>query len=147
MMSGIKQSPLLERLEAKIQRIPFSGCWIWTGHTTCGYGIIRVNVRQERVHRLMFLLAGGTIPKGKEINHLCEVRACCNPAHLEAVTRSENIKYSYDPSRNPNPPKDVCARGHARTPENVYNRQCKLCRRETIRVWMRQYRAKGKVQS
>src|SRR3546814_8231358 len=26
------------------------------------------------------------------IDHLCRNRACCNPAHMEAVTRAENLR-------------------------------------------------------
>lgn len=32
------------------------------------------------------------VPYGKELDHVCRVRACVNPAHLEPVTHIENVR-------------------------------------------------------
>jgi hypothetical protein len=70
---------------------------------------------------------GRTIKPGLEIDHLCAVAACVNPAHLEEVTHSENLK-RYVAS------KTHCPHGHPYDAENTYYdanawRRCRECRR------------------
>lgn len=65
-------------------------CWIWRGHINrrTGYGS-----RGKRLaHRLLYEAAKGPIPAGMDVDHLCRVRSCVNPDHLEPVTRGENIR-------------------------------------------------------
>lgn len=134
---GTRNLSILEKLESNSIPVPFSGCFLWTGSTSYGYGLIRWNGKQVRAHRLAYQYFKGPIPEGKEINHLCEVRCCVNPAHLEAVTHRENILYSFDHSRNQSHPKTKCKRGHPLEGENLYFgirhgkrfRGCKECRR------------------
>lgn len=70
-------------------------CWIWTGnvHPTTGYGhFVRKGVRTPLAHRASYELLVGPIPTGLQIDHLCMVKACVNPAHLEPVTPAENTR-------------------------------------------------------
>lgn len=77
-------------------------CWIWTGpiQHVAGYAQIYVPVSVRRpgatktqfVHRVVYELEHGEITAGLQLDHLCRVRACCNPAHLEPVTIAENIR-------------------------------------------------------
>lgn len=69
-----------------------NGCWLWTGHVekTTGYGRFSFQGRACSVHRLAYETWVGPIPAGLHIDHLCRVRTCMNPAHLEAVTQAEN---------------------------------------------------------
>ena len=93
------------RLADKI-KIDGWGCWLWTGSVLrTGYGMGRHEVafdpyykngrlkggRWTVIHRIVYELLKEPIPDGLQIDHLCEVRSCCNPAHLEAVTQSVNI--------------------------------------------------------
>src|ERR1035437_6508103 len=67
------------------------GCWLWTASTACGYGQIKVGKKVVRVHRFAYQLLVGDIPDGLQLDHLCRVLICCNPAHLEPVTNRENV--------------------------------------------------------
>ena len=69
------------------------GCWAWTaGLNPQGYGQVGYQGRSQQVHRAVYLLMVGEVPAGLELDHLCNTRWCCNPAHLEAVTHRENCR-------------------------------------------------------
>lgn len=74
-------------------------CLVWQGSLTSqGYGQIRQICSQAStvaVHRVTFEDAYGPIPPGLEPDHLCEVKRCCRPDHMEAVTHRENIRRHY----------------------------------------------------
>lgn len=65
-------------------------CWIWVGGLTggAGYG----SFSEDLAHRFSYKLYYASIPDGLEIDHLCRVRECVRPTHLEAVTHSENVR-------------------------------------------------------
>ena len=66
-------------------------CWIWTlSPDGQGYGQIKVDGVLVLVHRFAYDLLVGPIPVGLTIDHLCMVKMCVRPAHLEPVTRLEN---------------------------------------------------------
>lgn len=76
------------------------GCWRWTGQKNrFGYGQLTVNrdgkSRCLGAHRFSYEAHVGPIPEGLEIDHLCRVRDCVNPEHLEPVTRAENVRRSW----------------------------------------------------
>ena len=117
-------------------------CWPWVGSkSVTGYGKIRKGAKNEGTvlaHRVAFELAFGPIPDGLVLDHLCRVRHCVNPAHLEPVTSVENVM------RGKNPPamnalKTHCPEGHPFDGTNTYvyqgHRQCRRCRcrREILR--------------
>ncbi len=82
-----------ERFWAKVDRSGPGGCWLWTASTREGYGYFGLGRRDEGMvdaHRFAYELLVGPIPAGLEIDHLCRVRRCVNPPHLEAVTSAEN---------------------------------------------------------
>ena len=72
------------------------GCWTWTGAVALsGYGNWYPGARvSEFAHRRAYELLMGPIPAGRELDHLCRNRLCCNPDHLEPVTPAENIARS-----------------------------------------------------
>lgn len=70
---------------------PDTGCWNWTGRKTHdGYGRTE-HQGATYVHRISYELFVGPIPQGYEVDHLCRNTSCCNPAHLEPVTKAENL--------------------------------------------------------
>lgn len=73
-------------------------CWLWTGTIALnGYGLIyRQGGPLVGAHRLAYEVHVGPIPKGYELDHLCRVRRCVNPAHLEPVTHSENVRRGFE---------------------------------------------------
>jgi HNH endonuclease len=70
---------------------PNTGCWLWTGQLSDrGYPMTTYANKKYRAHRLFYEQARGPIPAGMTLDHLCRVRCCVNPDHLEAVTQTEN---------------------------------------------------------
>lgn len=127
------------------------GCWLFTGSLDKdGYGLIGVKgLGTQRVHRLAYTVLRGPIPVGMEIDHLCRVRNCMNPAHLEAVTRRVNSLRS-ESFAAVNARKTHCIHGHEFTPENTYyrtptHRQCRQCGRDaTARYFATKGRARDR---
>src|SRR5439155_25368097 len=70
-------------------------CWIWTGTLWDGYGTMAINRRSQpgsyTAHRLIYQFLRGPIPNGMTLDHLCRVRNCVRPDHLEPVTLRENL--------------------------------------------------------
>jgi hypothetical protein len=124
---------LAERLARRIWAEPATGCRVWVGaKNTKGYGRIRVGGKTMMAHRAAYELERGSIPEGLQLDHLCRNRRCCNPDHLEPVTREENIaRGGWQTVLNAR--KTLCKWGHEFTPENTYyrrggGRDCKACR-------------------
>lgn len=120
----------LKRLLARVVPVS-SGCWIWQGPICrLGYGKVWFDGKNTSAHRVMYVLAKGPIPAGFDIDHLCKVRSCCNPAHLEAVTHQENIRRGDTGIVNRS--KTHCPQGHPYSGENLHirpggGRRCKEC--------------------
>ncbi len=109
-----------ERIRRRID-VSSGGCWFWRGTMNNGYGRVSVSGKYRYVHRVVFELLVGEIAEGLQIDHLCMVTICVNPAHLEAVTPRVNTLRSYAvPTRVASRRRNPCVSGHPRTPENVH---------------------------
>lgn len=132
-VSAFSTSDLPERIRSKIE-VQDDGCWIWTANRLPkGYGQLGWEGATRYSHRVVYELLVGPIPKGLQIDHLCRVRECCNPAHLEPVTCQENLRRGMG-GTGVNARKTHCIHGHEFTPENTYHppkrphvRGCKSC--------------------
>jgi hypothetical protein len=110
-------------------------CWVWQRFINpAGYGMKRVGPATRLAHRVYYVARFGAVPEGLELDHLCRVRACVNPDHLEPVTKRVNIlrgegtgaKYAR---------RTHCAQGHPLSGDNLYIRPingarvCLACKR------------------
>ena len=69
------------------------GCLIWqASKTDDGYGAFKVGGQVALAHKWNWERTKGQVPTGRELDHLCRVRACVLPAHLEPVTHAENVR-------------------------------------------------------
>lgn len=136
-MAAQRTAPII-RFSRMMQ--PTGGCWNWTGPIgRSGYGIIGIPIeggenrtKHISAHRFSYEHFVGPIPQGLQLDHLRRNRACVNPAHLEAVTRKENLlrgeSFSGQNSR-----KTHCLQGHefnkANTGIYLGHRSCRECKK------------------
>jgi hypothetical protein len=111
------------------------GCWLWTAARVHGYGIIFWNGRNQPVHRIVYELLVNVIPEGLTLDHLCRVRHCCRPEHLEPVTHQENILRGQSPIAH-QVRQTHCKRGHPFDEVNTIQRAngqrgCRICKQLT----------------
>jgi hypothetical protein len=113
-----------------------SGCHLWTGAKIKGYASAWVPERKAQmlVHRLVYAQVFGPIPDGLQLDHLCRVKNCINPAHLEPVTGRVNTLRGIGPTAI-NARKTHCLRGHPFDQANTKirtdgHRKCRTCRRK-----------------
>ncbi len=78
------------------------GCWLWIARRDAlGYGRFHSSGPYVFAHRAAWLFTHGEIPADKDVMHRCDVRACCNPAHLSLGTHSDNMRDMFLKERNP----------------------------------------------
>lgn len=84
-------NPRINQIEYKVNE---NGCWIWGGHIhpKSGYGSLSVNGGFKMAHIFFYEKKFGKVKDGLELDHLCRVRACVNPDHLEQVTPAINVQ-------------------------------------------------------
>jgi len=110
-------------------------CWLWAGYKERnGYGRLFFQGVRVSAHRFAYELTRGKIPKGLTIDHLCRVRHCVNPHHMEAVPNGVNVLRGVGLTAQ-NARKTHCPQGHlyssARNGQG--RRDCHVCRREQYR--------------
>ena len=125
-----------ERFWGKVDKTSPTKCWFWESTLDRrSYGVFGICGRMYFAHRIAFISAGGVIPKGAVLDHLCRHASCVNPKHLEPVSQHENVLrgnsgvYLRD--------RKFCIHGHEFTKENVRfywtghrrHRACRECER------------------
>lgn len=127
-------TPAEDRFWPKVQVT--QGCWLWIGGRDMhGYGhfYFGPDDGQGGSHRFSWELRNGPVPAGMHLDHLCRVRHCVRPDHMEVVSNRENVLRGVGPSAE-NARKTHCKRDHEFTPENTGrnkagNRYCRECER------------------
>jgi hypothetical protein len=123
------------------------GCWLaTTANTADGYARWRYKpgAVEMYVHKWSYLAFVGPIPEGMQVDHACHTaavedgtcpggldcphRRCCNPAHLELVTASQNTLRQNHANRR----KTECPKGHPLSGDNLITwsdgrRRCRAC--------------------
>jgi len=134
-------TPIPDRI-ARNSEVDEAGCWLWRGHVhRNGYGSIRVGSatdgsrRNQMAHRASYEAFVGPIPDGFVIDHICRNKSCVNPAHLEAVTQSENLARGVGTPAT----RTTCPRGHEYrrswdSARGIPVRICDTCRNELARL-------------
>jgi hypothetical protein len=89
-------------IDERVVRIPFSGCWLWTGCVdNNGYPLTgKVHAPERKIHRLAWHCYRGLIPSGIHVLHKCDVPLCVNPDHLFLGTQVDNMKDRKRKGRN-----------------------------------------------
>lgn len=147
-LDGEAWSALPTRITSRIA-VPRPDCWIWQGATDHGYGRVWIDGKAKRVHRLVWEALYGPIPEGLQLDHICRVRMCCNPAHLDLVTALENSQrakpFRTVVKRVPLPDRSHCSQGHPLDGGNLIKQggewRCRECRRAASRKSVHRRRA------
>jgi hypothetical protein len=133
-----------------------NGCWLYRTPAKSGYANFGINKKLAvRAHRFSYQAHKGDIPAGMQIDHLCSVKNCCNPDHLEAVTPKENTRRAWERGEAKKHPPEIalragrignaaavrkklaqtrCKRGHEYSEENTIKlpkggRDCRRCQK------------------
>lgn len=128
-----------DRRWRKVIPCPATGCWLWVGKTARnGYGVLSAYPGRGVAHRYFYSTLIAPPPRGLDLDHLCRVRCCVNPLHLEPVTRSVNLRRGIGASvtRARTALITHCPSGHPYDENNTYfrpgtrQRDCLTCRRQ-----------------
>lgn len=123
-------STLLDYLEERVDFFGPGGCWLWlAGIKPAGYGS---GCHREgstpsgtfNAHREVYRVLVGEPPEGLDLDHLCEIKSCVNPAHLVPSTRAANIMRTRP---------ETCPAGHPYDKRRGKYRGCSTCDKATMK--------------
>lgn len=127
-------------------------CWVWLGAANnSGYGGFKYHGFSTTAHRFSYIKIHGEIDSSLVVDHMCRVRICVNPNHLQAVTQKQNLSTAIGLGekgmvhlRELNKIRQArthCPKGHEFTEDNTYwelrkyggkSRHCKACRNANV---------------
>ena len=152
-MNYIITQKTIDRFWSKVEFT--TDCWLWNGiKNNNGYAGFGYGKRTWiGAHRFVYELYNGEIPEKMVVDHLCRVRHCVNPHHMEVVTQRENLlRGKTIPAIHSQ--KTHCVRGHELKGDNLYSpkdgsRQCQICRTmrnglEKTKIMKRDYNLRNK---
>ena len=122
-------------LDTLLFPVPHLGpCWLWTGgKDSDGYAVFKVDGVSVNAHRWYYQIVNGELKSFIHLDHLCRIRHCVNPEHLEPVSNQENLLRGLT-FQAFNSQKTHCPRGHEYNSTNTYitkgnTRACRVCQR------------------
>jgi len=136
-MTAAKPMPIFDqddfkRLFARV-RVDANGCWNLGDTNRQKYGLMQKGGKSYPAHRCTYAMTYGPIPEGLVIDHKCENKSCCNPAHLQAVTPRDNVILAHQRLKG----HATCTAGHPLTAPNVYQGatrvMCVACKLSSIK--------------
>ena len=135
--AGVYVTKLPDKAYLLARRRIVGSCWVWTGaRSSGGYGNLSFGGKYHTPHRVAYHLWVGPIPRKLVIDHLCRVRLCFRPSHLEVTTHRTNILRGTGFSARL-ALRDRCVNGHKFDPlvrnrwtKSPHARLCRQCRRE-----------------
>ena len=84
--------------------IKSDGCWEWIAYKDGGgYGIIKIDGKKQKAHRVAYRLYVGEIPDGMCVCHRCDNPGCVNPGHLFLGTMADNMRDCENKGRRVHP--------------------------------------------
>lgn len=85
---------LPQRILDLLVPIPHCGCWVFVGDRLSrnGYGRVWWDGKERPVHKVVWEILCGPVQRGLVLDHLCRVRLCAYPGHLEPVTVKVNTE-------------------------------------------------------
>ena len=147
-MSRWPKLSVAERFWAKVDkggplpaaRPELGSCWLWTAAADGnGYGRFRsTGSFIALAHRFAYEDLVGPIAADKQLDHLCRVRCCVRPSHLEPVALQENVARGESPSAR-QARQTHCIYGHPLAGDNLHitslgRRHCRACDRHKHRM-------------
>ena len=130
-----------DHIHHQLDKSSEAGCWEWmNARDQHGYGVVRKDGRNQRVHRVLWELECGPIPPGIHLCHQCDNPACANPEHLFMGGQQENLRDASAKGRT--------ARGDGHGSAKLYSRDIPLIRAMADGGWSyaeiaRHYRVSG----
>lgn len=126
-----------------------SGCWLWTASRAQGYGQLKVGGVRLYAHRYVYEMLIGPIPTGLQIDHLCRIKHCVNPAHLEPVTQRVNLLRG-DTIVARQATQTHCKRGHPFDAINTRmcsgHRKCRTCEKANSKRYYEKANTNSSIQ-
>lgn len=130
---GDHRLPMRFWVKVKVNEVD---CWLWTaGLNRNGYGrFMDANKITRAAHRIAYEALVAPIPEGLQLDHLCRVRHCVNPMHVEPVTQAENLRRGETITAKA-VAATYCPQGHPYSGDNLYvspkgHRSCRQCARD-----------------
>ena len=140
----------LTRFNSLFTPVTESGCWLWMGATCpAGYGRFRYKGQSTPAYRAAYELFKSPIPKDLTVDHLCFVRSCVNPDHLQLATKQEMRAQAVQGWKKTSSEMKFCKRGHPLSDAylNVsagwVQRQCRKCQALTTKRYRLRLKLNG----
>lgn len=89
-----------EKFWSKVNICGADKCWFWlASKDKDGYGYFRYNGKNDKAHRVSWIIINGPIPDGLCVLHKCDNPGCVNYNHLFIGTTKDNVVDMFNKGR------------------------------------------------